>query len=133
MNCYVEPQVQLVTEIFVRDIQRSIAFYQGLGFQLEVERGQFAILSWDGCQLYQRAAAAWSRVPAANVRVMVADVDAIWERITGLGLEVFQPIADRPYVCGISPSSIQTGLACASVPGSQIVMAIDLGAAGLMR
>jgi uncharacterized glyoxalase superfamily protein PhnB len=32
-----------------------------------------------------------------NVRVMVPDVDAVWQRVNALGLHVVAPLADRAY------------------------------------
>ena len=44
---YVDPTEQLVTEIFVRDIERSKDFYCRLGFELRVDRGTFVGLRWE--------------------------------------------------------------------------------------
>ena len=42
MTRYVDPTDQLVTEIFTRDIGRSVAFYRKLGFELLRGDGGFS-------------------------------------------------------------------------------------------
>jgi catechol 2,3-dioxygenase-like lactoylglutathione lyase family enzyme len=91
---------QLVLEIMVRDLDRSLVVYTALGFKIERRDGGFVELSWDGRRLFldQRA-----DLPApdgdarGNVRIMVADVDAVWAKAQSLGLPVERPIADRYY------------------------------------
>jgi len=96
---HVPPTRQLVLEISVRDIQRSIAFYQSLGFTLIRSEEHFAELGWEDSKLLldERPALIPSAVPAGNVRVMVADVDALWQRCQTLGATVYAEIADRYY------------------------------------
>src|SRR5712692_4912040 len=78
MPRYVEPTDQLVMEVFVRDIQRSKAFYLELGFELVEDRGEFVDLAWEGHHLYldERDDLPDLRpgIPTANVRIMVPDV-----------------------------------------------------------
>ena len=102
MSPYVDPTEQLVVEIFVRDIARSRAFYEQLGFEVSEDRGTFVVLTWEGHQLFlderrdlppQPA----SVVPQANIRVMVADVDHYWIRAQASGARVFTSIGDRDY------------------------------------
>jgi catechol 2,3-dioxygenase-like lactoylglutathione lyase family enzyme len=90
---------QLVVEIFVRDLDRALAFYAGLGFVLRRRTGGFAVLEWEGHELFldERPGTAVPAVPAANVRVMVPDVDAHWHRAVAVGLPILAPIADRAY------------------------------------
>jgi len=45
---FVPPTRQLVVEVFVRDLDRSLAFYTGLGFRLLRRDGGFAELQWEG-------------------------------------------------------------------------------------
>lgn len=108
MTRYVDPIEQLVTEIVVGDIGRSIDFYVRLGFELLRDAGDFAELTWEDHRLYlaehsaYRAAcavapAATSSFPLANVRVMVADVDKWWKRANEVGARVVIPVADRYY------------------------------------
>ena len=91
---------QLVVEIFVRDLDRSLAIYTALGFTLDRRDGTFAALSWEGREFFldQRADLAPARGPTwANVRILVRDVDAAWANAQKLGLRVEQPIEDRYY------------------------------------
>ncbi|HEY1269271.1 MAG TPA: VOC family protein [Candidatus Binatia bacterium] len=107
MSRYVDPTDQLVTEIVVADIKRSVRFYLELGFTLLRDGGDFVELTWEDHRLFLaelsafREAAAEAaprpKFPRANVRVMVPDVDACWARVQKLGAEVVLPIADRYY------------------------------------
>ena len=100
MTTYVPVEQQLVVEIFVRDASRAKAFYQKLGFEVSEDRGTFVVLTWEGHELFldQRSSLSTApSVPQANVRVMVADVDAYWARAQALGAQVLAPIADREY------------------------------------
>ena len=107
MPPYVPPTEQLVTEILVADIKRSVRFYLDLGFTLLRDGGDFVELTWEEHRLFLaeisafREAAAEAaprpKFPRANVRVMVPDVDACWERVKELGAEIVLPIADRYY------------------------------------
>jgi catechol 2,3-dioxygenase-like lactoylglutathione lyase family enzyme len=101
MPRYVEPTEQLVVEVFVRDMQRSKAFYLELGFELVEDRGQFVDLAWEGHHLYlderDDLPQLQPGVPMANVRIMVPDVDAYWARAVAGEAQVLAPIADRDY------------------------------------
>jgi catechol 2,3-dioxygenase-like lactoylglutathione lyase family enzyme len=101
MPRYVEPTDQLVVEVFVRDMQRSRAFYLDLGFELKEDRGEFVDLAWEGHHLYlderDDLPDLQLGVPMANVRIMVLDVDAYRARATAGGAHVLAPIADRDY------------------------------------
>ena len=44
MTRYVHPTEQLVIELFVRDIGRSVEFYRKLGFELVPQPADFAIV-----------------------------------------------------------------------------------------
>jgi catechol 2,3-dioxygenase-like lactoylglutathione lyase family enzyme len=97
---YVPPTEQLVTEIFVRDLEASVAFYEKLGFKLLRKQGGFAELAWEGHKLFLDQRAKLPPVPdfpAANVRVMVPDVDAFWKRCNEMKARVVAPIGDRYY------------------------------------
>lgn len=108
MRRYVHPTEQLVTEIVVRDIRRSVEFYGRLGFELLRDGGDFVELAWEDHRLFlaetsafrdaQNAAlAAPPQFPVANVRVMVANVDDYWRLANDIGARVIIPIADRYY------------------------------------
>jgi catechol 2,3-dioxygenase-like lactoylglutathione lyase family enzyme len=100
MARYVDSIEQLVVELFVRDLKRSIAFYRALGFELLREEHGFAALAWEDHRLFLDQRSDLAEPPATlvmNVRVMVPDVDRVWQRVNELGLRVVVPIADRPY------------------------------------
>jgi hypothetical protein len=64
------------------------------------DKGSFVSLAWEGCQLFLEQRPNLPpppSYPVANVRVMVPDVDACWERARELGAVVLAPIADRDY------------------------------------
>jgi catechol 2,3-dioxygenase-like lactoylglutathione lyase family enzyme len=97
---YVDAREQLVVNLFVRDLGRSVAFYRRLGFELLGEQGRFAALAWEGHWLLleeRDRPPAPDAPPQGNVRVMVPDVDRYWQLATELGLPVLGPIADRWY------------------------------------
>ena len=108
MNGYVEPIEQLVTEIVVRDIRKSVRFYQLLGFSLLRDGGDFVELTWEDHRLLLAEPSAFHELdcveppavpkfPRANVRVMVPNVDAYWSRVNEMGAQIIVPIADRYY------------------------------------
>lgn len=91
---------QLVVEILVRDLERSLAFYTGLGFILERRDGGFAALRWGGRWLFldERSDLPVLQGPArANVRILTPDVEQVWATVQALGVPVERPIADRYY------------------------------------
>lgn len=107
MSNYVHSTEQLVTEIMVKDIRKSMSFYQQLGFVLLRDAGDFAELTWEDHRLFLAEVSAvhdlkienlqQSAFPIANVRVMVPDVDAYWKLANQIGARVIVPIADRYY------------------------------------
>lgn len=87
---YAEPTAQLVVEVHVRDLKRSVEFY----------RSRFCVLAWDSRQLFLDEASdlpAAPGLPSANVRVMVPDVDKFWELAKSMKARIVAPLADRPY------------------------------------
>src|SRR5215472_7965438 len=79
---------QLVVEVFVRDVSRSKALCQQLGFDIAEDRGTFVVLTWEGNELFLDRRSDLPdpcHAPQANVRVMVPDVDAYWRRARGMG------------------------------------------------
>ncbi len=100
MERYVAATAQLVAEIFVRDIARSRAFYETLGFALEGDKGDFVSLSWEGHLLFLDQRADLPPAPAQpliNIRVMVPDVEAHWARVQASGAVIVAPLVDRGY------------------------------------
>jgi len=97
---YVDAKEQLVAEIFVRDIERSIEFYRQLGFELLRKEGGFAELAWEGHRLFLDQRSKLPPVPdfpAANMRVMVPDVDRYWTLCQEMKARVVAPIGNRIY------------------------------------
>ena len=105
---YVRPTEQLVTEIVVRDMRRSVDFYRALGFELLRDGGDFMELTWEDHRLFLAelsafrdvigvAAPARPALPMANTRVMVPNVDDYWKLANEIGAPVIVPIADRYY------------------------------------
>jgi catechol 2,3-dioxygenase-like lactoylglutathione lyase family enzyme len=108
MNGYVPPTEQLVTEIVVRDIKRSTEFYRRLGFELLRDGGDFVELTWEDHRLFLAALSAFHgmedvelsappRLPLANIRVMVPDVNHLWKVVNEIGARIILPVADRYY------------------------------------
>jgi catechol 2,3-dioxygenase-like lactoylglutathione lyase family enzyme len=108
MNRYVDPTEQLVTEIVVRDIKRSIEFYRRLGFNLLRDGGDFVELTWEDHRLFLAELSAFREAhdaavpptptfPLANVRVMVRNVDEYWKLVNEIGAQIIIPLADRYY------------------------------------
>ena len=106
MSVYVDPREQLVTEIVVRDIRRSVDFYSRLGFELLRDGGDFVELTWKDHCLFLAELSAFHEVhdvelpappkfPLANVRVMVPNVDEYWKLANEIGAQIIVPIADR--------------------------------------
>jgi catechol 2,3-dioxygenase-like lactoylglutathione lyase family enzyme len=108
MSRYVDPTEQLVTEIVVRDIGRSVEFYGRLGFELLRDGGDFVELTWEDHRLFLAELSAFHDArgaepvtpppfPLANVRVMVPDVDEYWRLVNEVGARIIVPVADRYY------------------------------------
>ena len=108
MRRYIDSTEQLVTEIVVRDMKRSLDFYRRLGFELLRDGGDFVELTWEDHRLFLAEQTAFSDAdaaslptpplfPLANVRVMVPNVDECWKVANEIGAQVVIPVADRYY------------------------------------
>ena len=108
MSGYVDPTEQLVTEIVVRNIRRSVDFYSRLGFELLRDGDDFTELTWEDHRLFLAELSAFRELhdvalpappqfPLANVRVMVPNVDEYWKLANEIGARIMVPIADRYY------------------------------------
>ena len=100
MTRYVDSTEQLVVEMLVRDLQRALAFYRAIGFEVLREEETFAVVAWESHRLFLDQKGDLPEAPATpamNVRVMVPDVDRVWQRVNDLALRVVAPIGDRPY------------------------------------
>lgn len=93
-----ELTAQSVVEVVVPDLGAVLEFYRSLGFAVERETPTFVTLRWGGAFLFIAQNPNATSAPRwTNVRIVVADVDVIWERVKALQLQVGSPIADRPY------------------------------------
>jgi catechol 2,3-dioxygenase-like lactoylglutathione lyase family enzyme len=95
---------QLVLEIYCTSLSRSIDFYTSLGFHLNWRvPDYFAQVAWqDGCLLFlktkQKNGQPSSHSSAGNLRVMVENVDALYQKCVQLGYDIVQDIGDRKFV-----------------------------------
>jgi catechol 2,3-dioxygenase-like lactoylglutathione lyase family enzyme len=89
---------QLVTELPVRSLAESLAFYRQAGFQLVRATATFGVLAWGGRHLFLAEQAGVDVGPnPANLRVIVPDVDRVFAQAEARGWRVRHPLADRPY------------------------------------
>ena len=92
-----EDSAQLVAEVVVPDLGKTIDFLTALGFRVERVDGTFAVLRWDDSYLFvAEDAAAIAPARWINIRVIVPDVDAMWEKATRVG-RIVTTIGDRTY------------------------------------
>lgn len=95
-----ERSEQLVVEIIVGNLDRSLELYTALGFTLERRDGNFAALLWEGRRLFldQRSDLAPLTAPTrANIRILTRNVDAVWEIAQAIGFPVERSIGNRNY------------------------------------
>ena len=100
MTRYVPSTEQLVVEVYARDLQRSMEFYQALGFETLSAGANFVVLVWEQHRFFLEPRPdlpAPLDHPQANVRLMVPDVDRYWLIAQQLGAPVIKPLADRDY------------------------------------
>lgn len=93
-----ENESQGVLEIVGPDLDALLDFYLAIGFELERRSGDFAVVHWQGTRLFL---AGNPDAPVSecwrSLRIMVADVDALWHKANRLQLRIGTVIADRPY------------------------------------
>jgi extradiol dioxygenase family protein len=86
---YVDSTEQLVTEIVVRDIQRSTKFYRELGFKVLRDAGDFVELTWEDHQLYIAELSAYHEItsddqemsePWSQMWTIIGNWQKKWER-----------------------------------------------------
>lgn len=108
MNKYVDSTEQLVCEIVVQDIRRSVEFYRKLGFEILRQEQEFAELAWEDHRLFladhrtvyenrQDGGSGRRPLPVGNIRIMVRRVDDYWNLVNDINAHVVTAIADRPY------------------------------------
>ncbi len=99
MKPTVPPGEQLVLAVYVRDLQRSVRFFTDFGSQLSRTDGPFAELRWEESLLFlvEQEGVTPPERPVGNIRVVVPDVDALYEWAQRLGAEIVTEIGDRYY------------------------------------
>lgn len=100
MSRYVEPKDQLILEIYVRDLKRSIEFYKTLGFSILRQEDNFVELKWEDSKIYLEQtddSNLGSRDLAGNIRIMVPDVDDHWKKVLDLDLPIVKTLGNRSY------------------------------------
>ncbi|MFN0112402.1 MAG: VOC family protein [Blastocatellia bacterium] len=97
---HVPANEQLAVEIYVRDLQLSLDFYQRLGFKLLRQEPDFAELAWEDSILMLeefKQMPSPPPFPLANIRVMVPNVDDYRALAKEMGARIFREIGDRYY------------------------------------
>ena len=93
-----ELTAQGVVEVVVPDLGAALDFYRRLGFAVERETPTFVTLRWESTFLFVAQNPDAGTAPRwASLRIVVADVDAVWARVSELRLPIGTSIADRPY------------------------------------
>jgi lactoylglutathione lyase len=101
----------VVVEFFVSDVERSIAFYEALGFRVLKRWEDWLILERDGVKLTLQGDAHAVAGPhyftpdigrrprgtGVEVAVQVDDVDALYAVAQAKGLNIVKPIQDRDW------------------------------------
>ncbi len=91
---------QLIFELYVRDLDAAVHFFEQFGFDVHRRQGNFVELIWGQARIFleqtERAPTLDGQV-VGNVRVLVPDVDRYWEIAQRLGVPVILPIEDRYY------------------------------------
>lgn len=93
-----EQSAQLVAEIVVPDFGQTVDFLVALGFSVERITGTFGVLRWDNSYLFVEGN---PRVTVEkrwiNIRVMVANAQAMLEKVASIGGKIVSPLTDRDY------------------------------------
>ena len=93
-----ELTAQGVVEVVVPSLAAALTFYRDIGFTVERETPSFVVLRYDDMLLFLAENADAPVSPRwTNVRIIVSDVDAVWQHIQRRGLAGVSPINDRPY------------------------------------
>ena len=89
---------QGVVEVVGPDLDRSIAFYRTLGFEVARRTGPFAVMHRQGQRLFLAESPDAPVGPRwCNLRIMVDDVDALCARLQALGIHPVHAPCDRDY------------------------------------
>lgn len=100
----------IVPELICSDIDRSVAFYERLGFRVRYARvaERFALVELGAARLmleqpltrdrlFPRAALEYPYGRGVNLEIEVDDVDAVWEAAAGVAGDPFLPLEERTY------------------------------------
>ena len=101
----------IVVELFVSDVERSIAFYRALGFDVarryedyvQLRRGEIRLSlqgdahAVEGPHYFTPHIKSFPRGTGVEVSIQVADVDAEYIRARTAGLNIVKPMQDRPW------------------------------------
>jgi lactoylglutathione lyase len=101
----------IVVEFFVRDVDRSIAFYRSLGFDIAkryenwilMRRGDIKLTlqgdahAVEGPHYFTPNIGTFPRGTGVEVSIQVTDVDAEYIRAKTAGLNIVKSIQDRPW------------------------------------
>ncbi|HEY1350129.1 MAG TPA: VOC family protein [Ktedonobacteraceae bacterium] len=85
----------------VSDIERSVAFYQQFGFQIQVRHDHFALLRLgEGTiGLLKMDLSKWPSAPrgAIHIELSTENLDALFEQLQVQGVHFASPPVDRPW------------------------------------
>jgi lactoylglutathione lyase len=101
----------IVVELFVSDVERSIAFYRALGFEVArrwedwvpLRRGEIKLTlqgdahAVEGPHYFTPDIGRFPRGTGVEVSIQVDDVDALYAAAEAARLNVVKPIQDRPW------------------------------------
>ena len=93
------PEQQLIAEGYVKDLDASLAFFRHYEFEvLREEPHHFAELAWGANRLYlEQVEREDSESVAANIRVMVPDVDRYFALAQAAGHPLLRELSDKYY------------------------------------
>jgi uncharacterized glyoxalase superfamily protein PhnB len=102
-----EPLVKVAPEFFVRDVGAAVRFYvDKLDFVVLRQEPVFAVVALGDAHVLlahesiapdRAELTSTTRGVGVNVRIMVDDVDAVYERAKSNGVRIVHDIADREY------------------------------------
>lgn len=101
-----EMTAQGVVEIICVDLDPMLEFYLDLGFRIERQSDSFAVLCGYSIRLFlEENPKASTGKRWINIRLLVPNVNVIWECVHTLGIARVEEIADRLY--GVRDFSIE--------------------------
>jgi catechol 2,3-dioxygenase-like lactoylglutathione lyase family enzyme len=90
---------QLVLALYVRDLERSAKFFTDFGFVVNRRDGVFMELCWETSLLFlvEMPDVKPPEKAIGNLRVVVDNVDKLYQKARSLGYEIVTEIGDRYY------------------------------------